>query len=62
MKKMKPETLISMLNKRGIRIFNRNGELCGQGGGVHNMKASHPVMQLIKTHISELDQHLGTTA
>lgn len=62
MKKMKPETLIAMLNKRGIKIFNLNGELCGQGGGITNMKASHPVMQLIKIHVSELDKHFGTTA
>lgn len=62
MKKMKPETLITMLGKHGIKIFNRDGVMCGQGGGIHNMKKSHPIMKLLDIHLDELERYLGTTA
>ena len=62
MTKMKPEILIAMLSKRGIKIFICDGVISAQGGGIHKMKNSHPVWQLLKIHLNELESYLGTTS
>ena len=36
MRKMKPEKLIHLCNKKGVKVFIESGNIVVQGGGCHN--------------------------
>ena len=59
MRLMTAEKLIQLFKTIGCRIFVEDGNVCAQGGNLHNLSNAHPLWKLIKLHYPLLCKHFG---